>query len=50
MFIISSIATALADADLDEGADAEAVISMFYISSSSVDGRHSWQLGNLTSD
>ena len=49
MLIISSTATALTGADLDEGADAEAVISMFYIGSSSIDDRHSWQLGNLTS-
>ena len=50
MLIISSTATALSGADLDEGADADAVISMFYIGSSSIDDRHSWQLGNLTSD
>ena len=50
MLIISSTATALSDADLDEGADAEAIISMFYIGNSSIDDGHSWQLGNLTSE
>ena len=48
MFIISSTDNALTD--FDEGVDAEAVISMFCIGRSSIDDRHAWQLGNLTSD
>ena len=36
MLIISSTDNALSGADLDEGADAEAVISMFYIGSFSI--------------
>ena len=40
MLIISTTATALSGADLDEGADAEAVISMFYSGNSSIDERH----------